>query len=123
MINLKDMKFEEFSFSEDNEVLNVQRYYDARKEHCNLQLCTSVLPDGTKFFVLSLTVNRGNRTYGQSMELGFDMKVPKVFREMGNNFKEPGWKDGIDKKYVPFVISAINLWKEVHKDLFPEEYY
>lgn len=123
---IKEMKFEEFRMC--GNVLNTIRHYNEGKIMAKMQLAPTQLgPKREKCFQVSIDIHEGlpNNRWGKQIGHQFeilsingtplDKYDPKLERDLGSY---PNEKFQIDKKYLPWVLSAIEFFISIRDELF-----
>lgn len=129
-MKVKDIKFEEFEFHSSNGLLNTRRHYDNGKIIAEMQLVCSRIENKPVFHVsIDLYKCLGIDEFGSNLWgaligtqkdmvsiKGKSLKKYKISRD-GYDYLTENDKDDIDKKYMPWVLSAIQFYAEANKDL------
>lgn len=120
-MEVKKLAFEEFDVEGTGRVINTVRHYMDGKIKARMQLAL-----GSKCFYVSISIYEGIRNnkcaYGKQIGEQYAILTLNGERIKNNFYNEhyktfPFEQNKIDKKYMPWVLSAIEFFKEIHPEL------
>lgn len=121
-MKVKNLNFEEFRFNHNRRLLHTKRKYSNGKVIANMQIDASSTYNNIKIFHIEIIIQ--HRLPNGELEVNtqsafFNSQFNQVRRD--TCFSKAEHKDYIEKKYMPWVISSIELFKEANQDLYPQD--